>query len=106
CEKAEKSTRRLRASADQLSRSATSTDVAGLAVCSALQGGQRDVRCRSEHQLACSVVHNAAHFVFTQPPTRTMVEITATSMTPRSTVYSTSAAPSSSRLSLFNSRNT
>src|SRR5882757_8641426 len=52
-------------------------------------------------QLAESAVQSAVHLVVIQPPTSPIVVITATSMIPSKTVYSTRAAPSSSRANFF-----
>src|SRR5262249_508434 len=52
-------------------------------------------------QLPCRAVQSADHLVLIQPPTSVMVAMTATSMTPSRTVYSTSAAPFSSFLSFL-----
>src|SRR5215510_1139790 len=57
-------------------------------------------------QLPCRAVQSADHLVLIQPPTSVMVAMTATSMTPSRTVYSTSAAPFSSSLSFLISRDT
>src|SRR5262249_40072233 len=52
-------------------------------------------------QLPCRAVQSADHLVLIQPPTSVMVAMTATSMTPSRTVYSTSAASFSSFLSFL-----
>src|SRR5215831_8623889 len=56
---------------------------------------------RVAHQLAERAVQSAVHLVLIQPPTRPIVVMTATNMIPKSTVYSTSAAPSSSDANRF-----
>src|SRR5215470_17195139 len=66
---------------------------------------QSQRRMTAGDQLPCRAVHRPAHLVFTQPPTSMIVEITATSMTPSRTVYSTSVAPASSRASRFSNCN-